>query len=83
MFRNFTKMQLFLRYDLSKRSYCDNFFVTLIYIWQSKLFVRFVSKKDMNKCFIRYAVLKCSGLNVSYVTVLKCSGLNVSYVTLN
>ena len=46
MFRNFTIMQLILRYDLSKR-YCDNFFVTLFYNWQSRLLIRFVSKKDM------------------------------------
>lgn len=62
-------MQLFLRYDLSKR-YCDNFF-SLHYFTtgnQNCLF-RFVSKKDMKKCSIRYVVLKCSGDNVSYVTL--------------
>ena len=54
-------MHLFLRYDLSKR-YCENFCVTLFYNWQSKLFIRFVSKKDLKKCSIRCVVLKCSSL---------------------
>ena len=71
-FRNFTKMHVFFRYYLWK-PYCENFFVTLFYNWQSKLFIRFVYKKNMRKCSIRYVVLKCS---IRYV-VLKCSGLNV------
>ena len=44
-------MQLFLRYELLKR-YCENLFVTLFYNKESKLFIRFVSKKDLNKCSI-------------------------------
>ena len=61
-------MHLFLRYDLSKR-YCENFFVTLFYNWKSKLFIPFVSKKDLKKCSIRCVELKCSSLNVSNVTL--------------
>ena len=45
-------MQLFLRYDLSKR-YGENFFCNTFYNWQSELFIRFVSKKDLKKCSIK------------------------------
>ena len=61
-------MHLFLCYDLSKR-YCENFFVTLFYNLQSKLFIRFVSKKNLKKFSIRCVVQALMFLTLDFIKI--------------
>ena len=68
-FRNLPKMHLFLRYNLSKR-YCEKFFVTLFYNWQSKLFIHFVPKKDLKKCSIRCVVQALMFLTLDFIKII-------------
>ena len=62
-------LEIFLLYDLLKR-YCGNFFCNTILQLAIKTIYSFCFKERYKKMFyIRFIVLKCPGLKVSYVTL--------------
>ena len=61
-------MQLFLRYDLSKR-YCENFFCYTFLQLAIKTVIRFVSKKDLKKCSIRCVVQALMFLTLDFIKI--------------